>query len=429
MAIFVSTDSEHVESSALKIVLPKPAGPAGIAGNPAGNPDGTTEPASSMASLVTRLSQIAPVEQFKSLSCGIDSLYLGLSVLWQSVWSKILLTFEDMKMAAQGTSGIPCITDIGREYLFLSNGKPPQYRYHLQFLEYNLYIAKTEKYGHTPNVYVCIRSSTLWHFDLEAIIDLLECDLSNFGGVIENIRPSRVDLCADFRLNAPPTKTFIDEHRVSRSQATDTRECFGLLETFYCGSNKSEVQVTIYNKELEISKSNKQWFLPIWGTDDPTGIYRVEYRLMRSFLKNCRINNLDELQEKLGSMWGYLTTEWFSLRLPDNPESDRRTVHPWWQAVKECGEKRFGKDLGERRIFESSTVEPISKILPRVFGSLISISALSGITDREKSIEHLKKLLTQYSDDITFKKKLDIKLIKQGYRGKLGGSDHDDLRF
>jgi hypothetical protein len=380
----------------------------------------------SMASSVTRLSQIAPAENFELLLCGIDSLYLGLFVLWQSVWSNILLTLEELKIAAQGTSGISCMTDIGRSYLFLSSGKPPQYRYHLQFLEYNLYIAKTEKYNQTPNVYVCILSSTLWHVGLETIISLLECDLSHFRGVIEKIRPSRVDLSLDSRMNASPTKTFIDTHRVSRSQATDTRERFGLLETYYCGSEKSEVQVTIYNKELEIRKNNKQWFLPLWGTNDPTGVFRVEFRLMRSFLKRYRVNTLDDLQQKLGSMWGYLTKESFSLRLPDNTESNRRTIHTWWLAVKEYGNKRFGEDLGERRSFQSSIVEPINKILPRVLGSLISISALSGISNREESIEHLKKLITNYCDDTTFNEKLGVKLIKQGFRGKLGGADNEE---
>ncbi len=34
-------------------------------------------------------------------------------------------------------------------------------------------------------------------------------------------------------------------------------------------------------------------------------------------------------------MWLYLTSKWFSFRLPDNEKAERKTIHPFWRAAQE----------------------------------------------------------------------------------------------
>jgi len=424
MAIFVSNECEHLTASE---ECSKPSYRSSVAGS-AGDTGALPVSSSSMASSITCHAQNPPAENFQFLLCGFDSLDLGLFVKWETNWEEICSSLESKKQTAQNQKGITDTTDIGREFLHLPSGKPPNYRFHLQFLEYHLYLASSKEYGTSPNVYVSINSSALWHLKIGCLLELLEFDLAHFGGTIERIQPSRVDLCADFRLDAPLSFPFLEAHRIARSRKTETFMDGTTLETFYCGAPGAPMRLRIYDKGKEICKSNKLWFATLWNTDDLNGIWRVEYQIRRSVLRQFRIKDLDGLLEMLGSIWQYLTSEWFSLRIPDNDKAERRTVHPWWQAVQGCG-ALLGDNIGISRIYTGDDVQSIKEILPHVFGRMITIAALSGVKERTKSIHHLCKLLFDTTDDEKFNAKYQEKLIKLGYRGTLGGADDDNLPF
>jgi hypothetical protein len=405
--------------------------PAAGAENPSLNkreealPQTSPEGLPTMAESVTRHAQIPPASKFQFLLCGIDTLDLGLYVIWDMNWEKIKTLLEAKKEAAKGTTGLLCSSEDCRDFLFLPGGKPPNYRYHLQFPEYHIYIAISEHYGSSPNVYVSINSEVLWHEGISTILELLDIDLGMFGGIIRHVQPSRCDLCVDFKLDSPLTYSFLEILRVSRSRKVRMISNGNDLETYYCGSPDSPVQARIYNKGLEIMKSNKQWFLPLWGLDDPDGVWRVEFQLRRTFLKQYKINTLDDLWHKIGAIWEYLTGEWFSLRYQDKSKSERCTVHPWWLAVQECRE-RFGDMSNARRTFTSDALEPIQHTLAHIIGRLISIAAQSGIKDRKEAIEHLCRLLYKGTNDDKFTHEYRKRSVKLGYRGKRGGSDHEE---
>ena len=54
------------------------------------------------------------------------------------------------------------------------------------------------------------------------------------------------------------------------------------------------------------------------------------------------IHSLDELLDRLGGIWKYLTDSWVSLKHNDDLNVTRRTVHPFWR----CSEswKRLRRD-------------------------------------------------------------------------------------
>ncbi len=379
----------------------------------------------SMAYSVTRHAQNPFDENFQFLLCGIDTLDLGVYASWDIIWeSQTLPYFDNLKEKAQGTTGVTDTTDLGRSFLVLPGGKPPNYRFHLQFPEYHLYIAKSIKFGKSPNVYISINASALWHVELATILELIEYDLSSFGGTIESIKPSRVDLCADFRMNAGISFPFLEAHRVSRSHKINSIHSGPDLETYYCGSTASPVRLRIYDKSKEIAVSNKQWFINLWGVDSEAIVWRVEFQLRRPLLKQFRIYTLDDLWQTIGSIWEYLTGEWFSLRLPDNEKAERRTVHPWWAAVQNCRE-RFGDSIGVRRIYASDTLEPIQNTLAHIMGRLYTVAAIRGIDDRQKAIVDLFQMIFEKSSDEKFVSEYQKRIIRFGYRGKLGGDDNE----
>ncbi|MBT0664612.1 plasmid replication initiation factor [Geobacter pelophilus] len=378
-----------------------------------------------MAESVTRHAQNPFDGNSKFLLCGIDSLDLGLYVTWDALWEKVTLPFfNSKKEMAQGTTGITEQTDLGRSFLILPGGKAPNYRFHLQFPEYHIFLGKSASPGKSPNVYVSINASTLWHVELETILELLEYDLSSYGGTIDRIQPSRVDLCADFRMDAGLSFPFLEQHRVSRSHKINSIHTGPVLETYYCGSPSCPIRLRIYDKSKEIAKNNKQWFRNLWEVDQDAIVWRVEFQLRRPVLKQFRIMTLDDLWQKIGSVWEYLAGEWFSLRLPDNDKAERRTIHPWWLSVQNCrGE--FGDSIGIKRIYKNDEVEPIQNILAHIMGRMVSVAAYRGINDRKKAIVDLFQMIFEKSSDEKFASEYQKRVIRLSFRGSFGGDDHE----
>lgn len=420
MAIFVCGDNDQVKTPTIK---ESTSGASGFAGS-AGIPDVQSGSSQEVASSVTRNLLNPKTINSQLLLCGIDTLDLGLYVCWDDNWKSTKENLEEKKISAQSTTGIIDKTDLDREFLHLPSGKPPSFRFQLLFPEYRLYLSGSDKLQKSPNVYVSILAATLWHEELDDITALLELDLANFGGTVVRIKPSRLDLCADFKLSSPLDLDFLEYFKVTRSRMFKTIHNGNELESYYCGAADSPVQIRIYDKGKEIQVSNKQWFLNLWKIKDSACVWRIEYQLRRSFLKQMKVNDLDGLKNSLGAIWHYLTAEWFSLRLLDDDKTERRTIHPFWLAVQQTGIK-FGENNGIRRSYEADEVLPVGKILPHVLGRMISIAALSGISDRKESMIHLFNLLEKFCDDDKFKSKYREKLIKLGYRGKLGGESHE----
>lgn len=129
------------------------------------------------------------------------------------------------------------------------------------------------------------------------VVDAVEqviLDLASIGGSVYRVVPSRLDLCADYQLSAPG----------------------------------APVRLRIYDKSKEIKKSGKLWFGEFWGTEEPMNVWRIEYQLRRAPLKQFGINSIDDLTEKIGGLWSYLSENWFSLRLQDNEQQNRRSLLP-----------------------------------------------------------------------------------------------------
>ena len=106
----------------------------------------------SMAESVTRHAQNPPAGNFQYLICGIDSIYFGIYVVWSEEWEQIFRVLEYNKQKAQGTDGFLEESTPGRKYLFLPGGMAPNYRYHLKFNEYSLFLSKTRHAKRSPRV-------------------------------------------------------------------------------------------------------------------------------------------------------------------------------------------------------------------------------------------------------------------------------------
>ena len=174
-----------------------------------------------MALSVTRHVQNPQRTEWELLSCGIDTLDLGVYVNWNNDWEDKKDIFQARKELAFGTDGILVNLTETRKYLFLPGGKQPNYRYHLQFPEYHIFIAISEEpKNNSPNVFVSINSEALWSIGYHSAVIAIWQDITVLGGRITLIKPSRVDICADYRITGGLDADYLKKHKVGRSIKT-----------------------------------------------------------------------------------------------------------------------------------------------------------------------------------------------------------------
>lgn len=399
-------------------------GDSGVVSGLAGSTDAPPGVSFSMTSPATRHALNPPYESFHHLLSGIDSLDLGLHVDWGNDWPEVRKLLEKSKDKAQGTDGIVEEITPDRKYLFLPGGKPPNYRYHLQFNEYHLYIAKSDQAKNSPNVYLSINAETLWKKGPEYALDLVVADLKYFCGELDRVKPSRLDLSTDFKLAAPLTLPFLQEHAVCRSRDIASHLKGETLETCYFGSAAAPIRLRIYDKGKEVLKRGKKgWFADFWNTDDFTNIWRVEFQLRRPALKQFKVNHLGDLWQKSAGIWQYLTGTWFTLRLPDNDKAERRTLHPWWQEVQACG-NRLGESREVPRELNSDMCASAQWYIAHIAGCLPAFAARVNIRDFREAILKLGEELYHHWGRKDFESEFIKRAIKLGNQMGAQGEDH-----
>lgn len=380
--------------------------------------------ADSMAVSVTRHASTPPVDGCKFLLCGIDTLDLGLYVIWGSGWKRRLCTLDKKKQQARKTGGLVIGLPSGRTCVFKPGGKGENYRFHLQFEAYNLFIGKAGRPGSSPNVYLSISAKTLWLNGIETAVSWITEDLKAIGGgSIQFIKVSRIDLCSDFHIPGGLSYEFLSSHKVAHS---DKKKLIlgqnDAVETYYVGDPKAPIELRIYNKGLEIRQNGgvKLWFQDLWQVESTEDVWRIEFQLRRPALKQFGIDSLDDLRDKQAGVWSYLTSKWFSLRLPDNEKTERRTIHPFWCAVQGCF-KQNDPGNGVTRVYRrAGTVSP-EWHLSHIDGCLSSLAAYLGITNREEALRELKSRLARRNNAADFETACIKKAIQRGTLSE-GGS-------
>jgi hypothetical protein len=375
-----------------------------------------------MAIPVTRHALTPYVQDFQFLLCGIDTLDLGLYVMWGSDWKRRLQAFDRNKQRARRNGGLLFDLPSGRKCIFKPNGKGENYRFHLQFEAYNLFVGIAACPGSSPNVYLSIDAKTLWLKGIETALSWITEDLKAIGGgKIQFVKISRVDFCSDFWIPGGLSYDFLLSHKVTRNDKGNLFLDKNNMETYYAANKKSPIQLRIYNKGLEVKQGGtKLWFLDLWQRETAEDIWRIEFQVRRPALKQFGINSIDDLKEKQAGLWHYLTSKWFSLRLPDDEKAERKTIHPFWCAVQECFQQN-DPDSEIKRVYESGKAATPEWHLSHIDGCLSSFAAHMGITNREDAINELLTHLKRRNNAKDFEAVCIKKAIQRGTLSSGGG--------
>ncbi len=369
-----------------------------------------------MGASVTPHVLMSDVKDFQYLSCGIDSLDLSLAVTWTDFYSGLCRGLSDGKKEAQRRDSPFVFDKIPKTICSIHpRGKSPNYSYHLETLNFHLFIASAEDGSKFQNVYVSFKSKALWLLELLGLYGELVTFIRDLGGEIENsgVLVSRCDLCADYFIPNSIPFEFLRSHAVCRSRKTNQYLDGNNLETFYVGSRKAPLQARIYDKSKEILKSQKDWFFEIWEMKPSKGVWRVEFQLRRPILKEYGINSLQQLIGRLAGVWRDLTENWYSLKLLDNNHTCRRTTHPWWKSVQDCAIE-FGPLLQVSREIRSGGRANHEFFLNRAAKCFLVYSAIMGFHDLDDGLFDFTDALRRYWQDKDFTEERLLKAIELG---------------
>ncbi|QDT39374.1 replication initiation factor domain-containing protein [Stratiformator vulcanicus] len=366
-----------------------------------------------MASPVTRHAPISGPEDWEFLGANVDSLDLGVFVDWGEGWDQFSAELAEAKEAAAGRKDVRFRTD---DCLMLPKGKAPAYQWHLQYREFHLFIGKSgQPRNASPNVFVSINARALWQFGMDSMVDTIATVIRELGGKVLLVKPSRVDLAADFRISAGLSEAFLQASRVPQRGKNESYRDGNTLETFYLGQRGAPKMLRIYDKALEVAKSEKTWMSDIWDLEECRDVWRVEFQVRRPFLKERGINSIDDLRENLGGMWQYLTTDFFSLRLRDNPNVSRCSMHPFWSDVQRAAGK-FGEVHSLARI-EQESIADANWYVAHIAGCLLGYAVRRRKPTLDAALKDVARGVIRYWRKRDFEGEYRNRSIRDGYRG------------
>lgn len=386
----VGTDSEDRRGEAP--AAPQEAGPA------------------KAGSLVTPSLLITGPSAWEFLAANVDTLDLSLYVDWGESWTRLRWELERQKIVAQNTSGI--LFRDENTLLYPSGGKR-FCQWHLQRPDMHLFLTqRPDSNSPTPNVCASLSARLLWERGPALAQQAVANWVKELGGSIAKTKVSRLDLAADFSVPGGLTSEFLKQHCVCRSRKCVFYEDDSETETAYFGAASAPIRLRIYDKTRELLLSpTKTWLPEVWGEQTYARVMRVEFQIRREALRELGIEECSDLKNIAG-IWEYLALIWFSLRLPEDKNTSRRALHPFWISVQSVA-----KNLGEsvtivRKRFRAKPNK--DRVLAQLRGLFVSLASLSGIDNFNEALDSFKDMMTGRHLDRNFYEDVQTRRVKFG---------------
>jgi len=196
----------------------------------------------------------------------------------------------------------------------------------------------SSKSSSMPLAYVQISSELLTFTDLDEIISHLNEIISWLGGIKGHPSISRLDLCMDF---VPKFDIEGIDIKQWKTRATQIDRFHQHKRPSGWRIGKGAVMGRLYNKTLEILKSQKDYLKPIWesnGWDGKSDVWRMEFQMKREFLAKVGLKRPDQIKELSPRLWKYASNNWLQLVTPTNDSNESRwpVTSEWEEIANAC---------------------------------------------------------------------------------------------
>jgi hypothetical protein len=337
-------------------------------------------------------SNTAPTNDISShtsiIRSGIDSLYPS----WSGVlFEDIDLQLEALKEKAQSedaTIQAQAVFNLLDHHFEVGDKARGKFAFNIKDNWFDIKLSRPSAKS-IPLAVVKINSELLTVSGFKAPVRWAQNIVSRLGEPIEQ-KVSRVDLCVDFVTDYDLSKISTDDW-VTRARDIDYRTSGGQFTGFTIGYG-GKVKCRLYNKTLEIKKSNKTYLYPLWaecGWEGEYPVWRLEFEIHRPVLKELGIFSTDNFDSHLNGLWQHLIQKWLRLTIP-NPTDSRKArwpIHPVWQTLAGA---RFG----------DGQVSPLSRVRKERFPSeeFLFVNGLGAITSfmAQEGISSLAVAINEY---------------------------------
>lgn len=299
---------------------PEPLGDARAAERVGGAPPGNTAPPKYKADELRAL-KVAPG--------AVDSLYVSYA---GTLFDSVAEDLADRKRLAQSPE--PEAQELAQyasgSLLFAVSDKG---RRGAEFVLRNPHLQLDVSRGpRMPLAYVQLGSSFLTAVGVDAALQRVRNVVNGLGSVAGDETVSRLDLCADF-VPSLPFSHWPDERWVTRAVRRDSHLSRCHFTGWSFGAS-ADLSARLYDKRYEVEHiSQKVHMDSVWesaGIAETDPVWRLEFQLRRSVLKEFGIQSWSDAKPRLGDLWAYCM-KWLSLREPNGDENRSRwPVAPLW---------------------------------------------------------------------------------------------------
>jgi len=284
-------------------------------------------------------SNTAPLkDKYKTLSKivhqGVDSLYLSFQGSLSEQWSQKLARLKSIAQDPDPSIQATAQAQIGNHCFEVSSRGRGKYLYVLKDNWFHIQIAGEDSKA-LPVAYVQISSELLTFHPLDEVIDSIRFIVNSLTTRVESVSVSRLDICVDFMTDVTLSK-FTENDWVTRAKSFSRYSENGNFTGWSIG--RGQLMARLYDKTAECIKSGKEFFYDVWspnGWEFRDQVWRLEFQFKRETLNQLDSINVDELEDKLSSLWSYGATQWLRLTLPNSKDTARTRweTHPLWEML------------------------------------------------------------------------------------------------
>jgi len=353
---------------------------------------------------------------YKILIAGIDTLEIGYCISSYKISEDEWDVLTEAKESAQSTlydkgTGVKF---QGYDFMVLRAGWG-RYKLILSNEDLDIRIFMDARSGlYFPELKVRFKSQLLWRNGWQDAVSKIDEWIRSWANVTE-VKISRIDIMVDIMVKLPILSPELKEV-VTRSRKKSE---FGVYERYAEGKKpsgyrfgKNDILCRIYDKTLEILRSDKKWFEYLWGENGwerGKTVTRVEFQCRRKIIRMMKIEAIEDLFSRVPDLWKYLTEEWLSIRIIQaDSHRTRWPASQFWRSVQ-YSVVLFGQPTGVSRIKQlrakSASLENIAR------GYMLNLIALASMSLEKADIEYGKRYLEyivgKWIEEPTFEQEIE----------------------
>ena len=333
--------------------------------------------------------------QAKILLIGVDSLYLSYC---GELGSDVAFALLEKKLLAQ--SRLPSEQAMAQwpvgSHLFEVSDKGQRvkgqggFAFILEDNAFRICLSSSESRS-LPMAYVKVSSEYLAHEGPEVAEQKLTEVIATFGEAERYPTVSRLDLFVDFQADID-FEAFPRKAWVTRAGSINRYSVRHEFSGWTVGAG-GPISCRLYNKTLELLKSHKTYFLPLWqrsGMNPDQPVWRLEFQVMREVVQQLGVHSFESLKRNLGGIWAYATQTWLRLAIPQEDDSNRARwpTHPIWQRFENVRWRL--DDVPLTRKFTAARVPSQDRLMRFYMSLLTSFMAVHKLKSYAEGAERLQ---------------------------------------